>query len=244
MPGQFKYYVLYETSLSCNLLVDVAKVTEEIVVGNVTLNFYLRIGDYPKVTEYDYHISIQYRPSSIGAESNSSATDYDEYQDGDKLHFKKLGDNSFLMFNLSGLLEKKEQLNASTVVNETAIYLGLTYEGLMPPLELITNPYTYDVLEKRGQYVFKVTTSCAECRFWNESSLQWMTEGLEVSHKRMLFYLLLLLFSLNLRDVFRIVHGAHYVIFSMKSERTSGKITIDFGCFLPLILIVSDEKIT
>jgi len=180
MPGKIKYYLLKKTSVSCNLLVAITKLTEQ-VVGNVTLNLYLRLGDYPTLTEHDYHMSIQYRPTG-------EAVSDDESNDA-TLHFKKIDVSSFLVSNISGLLKEKEQPltgsrdgNGSTMANETIVYFGLTYEGLMPPLRIFNNPFTYDTLDKRGEYVFNLTTSCTECRFWNVSSLQWMTEGLAVSY--------------------------------------------------------------
>ena len=65
-------------------------------------------------------------------------------------------------------------------LNRTVLYLALHYDGPMPDVQRLDNPYTFDILEKRGMFNYTLISFCAECSYWNTEQAKWKSDGCEV----------------------------------------------------------------
>lgn len=222
LPDQFYYAEVNNIQLSCNMIISLSvdHILDMLASenSNITLHFYLKIGQSPTTRDFDLHQEFKLSGLSAG---NKSRTNFIrskfDFHEGNI--FRKLDQGSIMLTNLSLFSTNGSSLdgsNASTMRDIRAnrsIHYAFMYEGSLPPVRYISNDYTYDTVGERTKFPLKLRSYCAECRYWNETGSKWQTDGIEVSTINCCFFLRLILLTLAIKFHRRKVMFNVYILF-------------------------------
>lgn len=198
LPGQLYYAEVNNIKTSCNMVVSLSM--DDILDmlasenANLTLRFYLKIGQPPTTSNFDLYQEFELSgemTSSDNQVNNSSRKNFTRtiFKTDNSDLFRELDSGSILLSNLSrfsyyGASSASNNNNRTRSIRDTrantSIYFAFTYDGYLPPVLYTSNIYTYDTLDIRSKFPLILRSYCAECRYWNETNSKWQTDGLEV----------------------------------------------------------------
>ena len=201
MPGLLKFHTVKLDSIDCQLLLNID--SPEILLDdndtkgeenesplflqqqrqqNITSKFpllhvYVQYGKPPSRDDHDFRFAL-YRGKPINVIRNETRVAHVEMVDNRTLFMWSFDE---FEYGRSGNLSTRRN-------NRTLLYIAFHYDGLMPDLQRFDNPYTFDILEKKGNFNFTLISFCAKCSYWNEKDEKWKSDGCEVrvSFKRVL----------------------------------------------------------
>lgn len=195
MPGKIKVHAVKLDSLNCNLMLNINPVndfnnkTELFVFGqygkpaskqNHDFQLVISPGKRMKLLKNNQavHRTMMSNSSSLSPTTGSSNTDFINVTLERNSNIEIIDNNTLVMWSFKDF--------TYGFMNNSRLYLALKYEGPMPALVLLDNPYTYDIIEERGAYNYSLKTVCADCSYWNKEEAKWKKDGCAVGSSYML----------------------------------------------------------
>jgi len=176
MPGKVTIHAVKLKSVDCQLLLNLNPAND--VPKKTRLHVYVQYGRPPTIYDYDFQFVLSPgRPLNIikSSPSNNMTTDDDDVtQERRVTNVDVIDDRTLFMWSFD-----KHKYGS---VNRTVLYLALHYDGPMPDVQRLDNPYTFDILEKRGMFNYSLVSFCAECSYWNTEQAKWKSDGCEVTY--------------------------------------------------------------
>lgn len=178
MPG-FVRIDRVDVNKSCIMLIDIKPLND--LKNETRLTVYIQYGRAPSPKDYEIKLTIsnengtkmeQLHGSVLINDTTSNNTKVMKLTRHSNVHFT--GGSSLVMWNFSEFTYAK--LNTT----KRELYFRFSYGGPPPPLILQENPYTYDVLEFRGDFNYSFQAFCTKCSYWDVDKNLWKTDGCEV----------------------------------------------------------------
>lgn len=191
MPGKITFHTI-EVKSTCNLLMNIKALND--LENKTILHVYIQYGKPPSTTDHDIKLTLTQSTNltmivnkedvlfnqTVFIKNSTTTTTAANLTEGLFLPRKSnailTSDNTLVLWDFSNFTYSHK--------NISKLYLGLTYEGKMPPLKTVQNPYTYDILEYRGEYNYSLISFCAKCSFVyvsDSSNASWSDRGCKVS---------------------------------------------------------------
>lgn len=197
MPGKIKVHAVKLDSMSCNLMLNMVPMNGE-RDKEAELVVYVQYGKPATKQSHDFQLIISHGKQLQLLKNNQvvNKTITSNTTDFTSITTDNITTNNDTNNVMNITIERNsnvQMIDNNTIamwdfrnftygfINNSRLYLSLSYEGPMPDLKLLDNPYTYDLIEERGAYNYSLKTFCADCSYWNKEEEKWKKDGCSVS---------------------------------------------------------------
>ena len=174
-PGFVKVEGIKVTS-DCKMVMGIKPLND--VKNKTKLKVYVQFGSVPNPNDYDIKLNISNR-HGIQIEFGKKQT----------LNIEKIGDFTLHIANfdnIKNIKHKKYMKNAANISanmenTKGKLFFVFYYDGPVPPLLVMDNPYTCDLIDNRGYFNYSLQTFCVKCMYFDKNKDQFKEDGCKVS---------------------------------------------------------------